>query len=102
MNIRIYVVCIYLLAFILIITAILSIPGYYGQSVPDYWQSAPDWSKMLHAFFVLSGFLGLVLACWVYEDGVSLNRLEDRLQGERTRLEQRISDLEKKNDDRGR
>jgi len=72
MNIRGFVVSIYVLAFLLALGGVVGIPE-------TAWTYIQDWEIALFAFYILIGFCGVLLAFWVYQDGQSLHDLNEKI-----------------------
>ncbi|HLE74919.1 MAG TPA: hypothetical protein VI864_02615 [Candidatus Bathyarchaeia archaeon] len=89
MNLRGFVVLVYVAAFLVALFGVFSIPV-------QAWQNIENWQKAMFAFYILVGFCGILIACWVYEDGQQTERLETFYYSLEKALEKRIYELEKK------
>jgi len=85
MNLRKFVVDVYIGVFFLAIGGIALIPG-------EVWQYISDWQKVLFVFYILVGFCGVLVAYWVYEDDGAIRRIEEQNH----LLRKRIEELERK------
>jgi membrane protein implicated in regulation of membrane protease activity len=86
MNWRVLVVLVCVVAVIFLLTFFLS---WFSSG---YWRSVGYLEILLTGFYFLVGFSLVLMAYLLYEDKENLNRLTN----EKKRLEERISELERK------
>jgi len=71
-DLRGFVVSVYVIAFVLAVLGLTSIPG-------ETWNYIDWWQKTLFAFYILVGFCGVLIAYWVYVDDNEIEKLRVRL-----------------------
>ena len=84
MRMRTFLACIHLLNFIVGIFA----TGYVLNTSWDYLE---NWQISLYIYYLILGFCGVVIACWIMIDGKHIEHCSVEIRD----LEKRILDLER-------
>jgi hypothetical protein len=65
-----------------------------GYVLNSSWDHLETWQISLYIYFLVLGFCGVVIACWIVMDGKHIERCAVEIQ----ELERRILDLERQID----
>jgi hypothetical protein len=92
MALRGFVLLIYIIAFLIAIISVASIPQ-------EAWQLLSLGQKLVFGFFILVGLCGVLLAYFVWEDGEKLDELSYEIHLKAEKPVQEVPDTEKYRDD---
>jgi len=87
MKARTFLACIHLLNFLIGIF----VTGYILNSS---WDNLESWQISVYVYYILIGFCGVVIACWILMDGKHIGHCAVEIRD----LERRILDLERQID----
>ena len=87
MRVRVFLAYIHLLNFLIGIFAT-------GYVLNSFWTYLETWQISLYIYYLVLGFCGAAIACWIVVDGKHIEHSVARAQD----LERRIQDLERQID----
>jgi hypothetical protein len=87
MRMRTFLACMYLLNFLIGIFAT-------GYILNSSWHNLQTWQIFLYIYYLVLGFCGVAIACWIVMDGKHIERCAVEIRD----LERRILDLERQID----